>query len=169
MSTPDQPSDPLQPSDPASSSPYAPPPADASAPGAPANGQAAASVPAYGGPPAHDRPPAYGQPAAYGQAPYGQPPYGQAPAYGYAADLPKNGLAVWSLVLGIASLVLCGLFSGIPAIVVGNKAKRAAAAGEANNESLATGGIITGWIGTVLSGLGVLIVLVATLSVWQTS
>ena len=102
----------------------------------------AGGTPAYGGPP----------PAAPPPAPGGYEPY------------PQNSLGVWSLVLGIVSLVMCGLFTGIPAIIVGNKAKAAVRAGQANNEGLATGGVITGWIGTILSVLGLVIWVIALIA-----
>ena len=112
------------------------------------------SQPAYG-----STPPPYGSQGGYGGG-YAQSPYGQ-PAYGY----PKNSLAVWSLVLGIVAFVLsCGLFTGIPAIIVGHKARAAVAEGQANNPGMATAGIVLGWIATVLSILGVvlLVILLAT-------
>lgn len=94
-----------------------------------------ASGPAY-------PPPGAGYPAAgYGQSPYG-PVYGQ---------FPKNNLGVWSLVLGLVGMFVCGIFTAIPAIVVGANAKRAVAAGEANNEGMATAGIILGWIQVALT------------------
>ncbi|GEL93465.1 DUF4190 domain-containing protein [Cellulomonas composti] len=125
-----------------------------------------ATPPPYGTqPPAYGaEPPAYGaQPSAYGSAPaYGAPPaYGAAPVYGGSQyglqNYAKNSLGVWSLVLGILSIVMCGLFTGIPAIIVGNNAKKAVAAGEANNLGTAQGGVITGWIGTALSLLGIVL------------
>lgn len=103
----------------------------------------------------------YQQPASpYQQqaSPYqqtGATPYPAAP--GYPAQyggmpFPKNDLAVWSLVLGIISIAVgCGLLAGIPAIIVGNKARQAVRNGQADNDGMALGGIITGWIGTVLS------------------
>ncbi|MBD8077670.1 DUF4190 domain-containing protein [Cellulosimicrobium arenosum] len=115
---------------------------------------------------AEDQPP-------QGQPPQDQPPHGQAypqgypasdaagvppyaaapPGYGYApTPYPRNDLAVWSLVLGIASYVLsCGLFTGIPAVIVGYKARGAVQAGEANNGGMATAGIILGWVAIGLS------------------
>jgi len=75
------------------------------------------------------------------------------PAYYY----PRNDLGVWSLVLGIAGLVLgCVFFTGVPAVVVGMRARRAVAEGQANNPGLATAGIVLGWISI---GLGVVAVL----------
>lgn len=114
--------------------------------------------------------PAYPAAPQYGSAPqqYGAPGYGT--PYPYTAyAYPKNNLGVWALALGIASLVLCGFFSGIPAIIVGNKAKKAALAGEADNAGMATAGIVTGWIGTALSALGVLFYVVAIVIAIATS
>jgi hypothetical protein len=124
--------------------------------------------------------PAYGQPGpdAYGQAPtYGQQPYGQQPGYdqhpafaqqpggypgagpaaGWGAPpyvpvygYPKNGLGVWSLVLGIVALVCFGPIAGIPAIITGVLGRKAATRGEANNGGLALAGIILGAVGSAL-------------------
>jgi len=97
-----------------------------------------------------------GQPAPYEQTSYQQPQGpayaqgGQPYAYG-AAPLPKNNLGVWSLVLGILSIVMgCGLFTGIAAIVTGTKSRKAAAEGLADNGGMGLAGLIMGWIGTVL-------------------
>ena len=119
--------------------------------------------------------PPYGQPAAYGVQPpaYGSPPpyvqpggYAQ-PAYGF----PKNSLAVWSLVLGIVSFVLsCGFFTGVPAIIVGSKAKKAVAEGQANNGGMATAGIILGWVATGLAVIGiVIIIIIAATGNWDST
>lgn len=107
----------------------------------------------------------YGAPAPYAGQPYpgqpypaqpypgqpypGQPYPGQpyAPAYAY----PKNQLGVWSLVLGIVGVVVgCVFLTGIPAVILGNNAKRAVAAGEANNLGVAQAGIVLGWISIAL-------------------
>jgi hypothetical protein len=100
--------------------------------------------------------PAYGQPASYEQSPYQQqaqgPAYaqgGQPYAYG-AAPLPKNNLGVWSLVLGILSVLGCGLLTGIAAIITGSKSRKAAAEGQADNGGMGLAGLIMGWVGTVL-------------------
>ncbi|RPF21131.1 DUF4190 domain-containing protein [Myceligenerans xiligouense] len=96
-------------------------------------------------------------------SPYQQSPYQQQPgatpypaAPGYPAQyggqpFPKNDLGVWALVLGIISIVMCGFLAGIPAIIVGNKARQAVRNGEADNDGMGLAGIITGWIGTVIS------------------
>lgn len=123
-------------------------------------------------PPSYPQP-GYGQP---GQAPAGPPSYGQYgqpgyPAAGgyptgaYGAGTEQNNLGVWALVLGIVSYVCSlGFLTGIPAIILGNKAKRAAAEGRANNPGMGTAGVILGWIATVLSLLGIIIfiILIAT-------
>lgn len=84
-----------------------------------------------------------GQP--YAGQPYPGQPY--PPAYVY----PKNQLGVWSLVLGIVGIVVgCVFVTGIPAVILGNNAKRAVAAGEANNLGMAQAGIVLGWISIAL-------------------
>ncbi|MFF3064017.1 DUF4190 domain-containing protein [Oerskovia sp. NPDC057915] len=99
--------------------------------------------------------PPYGAPQ---QSPYGASPYPAAGAPGGYGYYPRNDLGVWALVLGIASFVLsCGFLTGIPAIIVGTKAKRAVAAGEANNGGLAQAGVILGWIASVLMVLGIIL------------
>jgi hypothetical protein len=158
MSTPNPPSD-----------PYGQPqqqPGQPEQPAQPQYGQYApqdpSGAPQPGGYPQYGQ---QGQPAdqPYGQQPYGQQPYGQAPAYpayqgqpygGPVYGYPKNSLAIWSLVLGIAAFVLsCGFLTGIPAVIVGNNAKKAVARGEANNGGMATAGIVLGWVSIVLGVL----------------
>ncbi|QJW36664.1 DUF4190 domain-containing protein [Cellulosimicrobium protaetiae] len=104
-----------------------------------------------------------GAPQYPGQQYPGQQYPGQqypAGAYGAPPYYPKNSLAVWSLVLGIASFVLsCGFFTGIPAVIVGNAAKRAVAEGQADNDGMATAGIILGWVAIGLSVVGLILLL----------
>jgi len=71
---------------------------------------------------------------------------------------------VLGLLLGIVSFVLCGFLAGIPAVIVGSKAKKAVANGEANNGGMATAGIILGCIAIVIAvlRLGLLALLLAT-------
>ena len=156
MSTPNEPQnpygsgDPQQPQDPSGAPQYpaAPPPYS----------QGPAEPPAYPGAGAPQYPgaasPQYPSATPYGSAPGG---YAQ-PGPGYGAAYPKNSLAVWSLVLGIVSFVLsCGFLTGIPAVIVGNNAKKAVARGEANNGGMATAGVILGWIAIALSVLGIIL------------
>lgn len=143
MSTPNQPQD-----------PYSQPGGDGSgqqpggAPGGiPQYGQYSSSDPAAG----YGQPQAYGQPAAYQQDTYG-------------GNFPKNSLAVWSLVLGIVGLAVCGLFTAIPGIVLGSQAKKANARGEANNRSLATAGFIVSWIAVGLYVVGIVLFIIAVVA-----
>ena len=74
------------------------------------------------------------------------------------APYPRNSLGVWSLVLGIASVVLAlGVVTGIPAIIIGNQGRRAVRAGEADNERMALTGVVLGWVSLAI--LAVVIVL----------
>ncbi len=103
--------------------------------------------PAYGGYPA--------QPYGSGPDPYGPPP-------------KASGKATTSLVLGIASMVVfcLGFVLGIPAIVVGVKARKDIRNGQGRltGDGLALGGIITGVIGSLL-GLAVLGLVIATIAI----
>jgi hypothetical protein len=131
-------------------------------------GYAAPDTPAGGstdfGTPAADvsTPPAYGTPPPPGSASFGTPPpspaYG-APAYGAPPPSPAtNSGATTSLILGIASLLMCGLITGIPAIFIGRKARKeiAESNGQQGGDGMALGGLITGIIGTIWSVLGIL-------------
>lgn len=81
------------------------------------------------------------------------------------AAYPRNSLGVWSLVLGIASVVLAlGVFTGIPAIIVGNQGRRAVRAGEANNEGMALTGVVLGWISLVILAVVVLLLVLRFLA-----
>ncbi len=82
-------------------------------------------------------------------------------------NLPTNGYAIASLVLGICSLVLCSAW-GLPtlicaplAIYFGGVARRQVARGgyAPSSAGLATAGRIMGWIGVSFLVLGVLVVL----------
>lgn len=88
-------------------------------------------------------PPQYGAP---------QPPYGGAPA-------PNHPRATLILVLGIVSIVCCGLFTGIPAIIMGRSALAEIDANptQYGGRSQVNAGYICGIIGTALSVLGILI------------
>jgi hypothetical protein len=97
--------------------------------------------------------------------PPGQPGPGQYPAPGQypVAPAPTSGKATTSLVLGIVSLVACGLLLGIPAMIVARQAKQEirASNGQLGGEGLATAGFVTGLLGTLWSLLAAgLVVLV---------
>jgi hypothetical protein len=87
----------------------------------------------------------------------GQPPaYGGGMPGGPTRDHPRATLI---LVLGIVSIVCCGLFTGIPAIIMGRGALREidAAPGTFRNRGTVKAGYICGIVGTVLSAIGILI------------
>lgn len=190
MSTPNEPRDPSTPDDRPTGdagTPDAPPPPPAApgqgpsypagtspdAPGAPGAGQPpygtgapgyGASTPGYGAA-TPGQPPAYGagDPAAYGQAPaYGGYEQGAA-GYGAPASTARNSLGVWSLVLGIVSILTCclvvGVIPGAIGIWLGIRGRGAAKRGEATNGGLSLTGIILGVLG-VLAGLYFLVSIV---------
>lgn len=102
---------------------------------------------------------------SYPQTGYAQTEYPPAPYQqpGYVSPYPKNDLAVWSLVLGLAGFVLGCLFvTGIPAVILGRNAQRAVAEGQANNPGLATTGVVLGWVSIALS-VGLLVLLGLTM------
>ena len=61
------------------------------------------------------------------------------------------------LILGVLSLVCCGLFTGIPAIIMGKKALEESNKAHYNNVAIIRAGWICGIIGTALSVLGAII------------
>jgi hypothetical protein len=65
----------------------------------------------------------------------------------------QNQKALWSMILGIAGLVCCGLFTAIPAIILGHMGKKEidASGGAQSGRGMAQAGFIMGIIGTVLS------------------
>jgi hypothetical protein len=91
------------------------------------------------------------------QAPPPPPPY-VPPAY--APPAPNHPAAVPALVLGILSVVMCGLFTGIPAIVMGRRATREIRADRTrfSGEGMAQAGFWTGVAGTALSALALVLI-----------
>ena len=71
----------------------------------------------------------------------------------------NNTKAIISLVLGILSLLCCGFFAGIPAIIVGRSEVKAIDEGRSDpaNRNLAQIGWILGLVGTILSAIGALV------------
>ena len=72
---------------------------------------------------------------------------------------PNSSKATTSLILGIVSVVMCGLFLGIPAMIVSRQAKREIreSQGRLGGEGLATAGFVTGLIGTIWSVVGAIL------------
>lgn len=88
-------------------------------------------------------PPQYGAP---------QPPYGGMPA-------PDHPRATLVLILGILSIPCCGLFTGIPAIIMGRSALSEIDANPSQfgGRGKVNAGYICGIIGTALSVIGIII------------
>jgi putative exporter of polyketide antibiotics len=92
-----------------------------------------------------NQPPPPPPPGGYGGDQYGG---------GYAA--PKtNQKAIWALVTGILSVICCGIFAGIPALILGNSAKKdiAASGGTQTGSGMAQAGFILGIISIALTAL----------------
>jgi hypothetical protein len=86
-----------------------------------------------------------------------EPNYPQNPNYypGPAA-LPTSTMAIVSLISGIVGLTIIPFIGSIIAIVTGQSARAETRSNppRASGDGLATAGIIMGWIGVVLGGLG---------------
>ena len=87
----------------------------------------------------------------YPEGQYNQQPGGYVPGgFGPRPD-EKNSLGVWSLWLGIASFLCCGLLTAIPSIIVGYLGIQAANEGRATNKGMSIAGIVLSVVGTVLA------------------
>lgn len=95
------------------------------------------------------------QPYAGQQQPYGQQPYQQGPQWG--TPRPKHPKATTALVLGILSLVVCGVLAPFAWVIGGRAvAEIDANPGAYEGRGEAQAGRILGIIGTVLLIVGVL-------------
>jgi putative exporter of polyketide antibiotics len=85
--------------------------------------------------------------------------------YGYAAP-QTNQKAIWALVTGILGIVCCGLLAGIPALILGNSAKKeiAASGGAQSGAGMAQAGFVLGIISVVLSVLYLLLLLAGVMA-----
>jgi general secretion pathway protein G len=85
----------------------------------------------------------------------------------YRSERPPqtSGLAISSLVLGILSCTILGFVAGIPAIICGHSARRKAriAPQSYGGGGLAVAGLVLGYVGTVVSAL-VLLVMVLSIT-----
>lgn len=102
-----------------------------------------------------DAPPADASPHA-AQQPYApQQPYAAQPAYGYAPAPPSSGVALASMITGIAALAL-GSMCGLPilaapvAIILGAMGMRETGPGQKAGCGFAITGLATGILGTVV-------------------
>ena len=109
-----------------------------------------------------DQPPTPPPPPPAGPPP-APPAYGQqAGGYGYQSTPRTNGLAIASLVLGIAQIFLC-IIGGILALVFGYISRRQIdeSGGTQGGRGMAIAGIILGWIGI---GLGIAYIVVIVIA-----
>ncbi len=117
--------------------------------------------PSSGQPPSGEQPGSdqggYGQLPGYGeQQGYPQQGYQNYPGYGgYQQGQPAgyqktSGLAVASLVLGIAQLLI-GIFAGIPAIITGHMARNRIRQTGEKGAGMALTGLIFGYVGVALA------------------
>jgi hypothetical protein len=76
---------------------------------------------------------------------------------------PVDTLAILSLVFGILSLLACGPFLGLPAVICGHMARKCAREESlpSSNGGLSLAGLITGYIGLVFYGILFIIYIVA--------
>jgi Domain of unknown function (DUF4190) len=73
-----------------------------------------------------------------------------------------SGIAIASLVLGLAGFVMFPVVPGVIAIVLGNRAKREIAARPGlGGEGLASAGVVLGWIGIAFGALAVFMLVIA--------
>lgn len=115
------------------------------------------------------QPPAYGQQPTYGQQQYGQQAYGQQQPNPYQPygqpgyDRPTtNGLAIASLITGIAGLVFIPILPSIAAIILGLIGRGQIKARRQTGSGLALTGIILGIVGLVVwIGLIILFIVLA--------
>jgi hypothetical protein len=118
-------------------------------------------------PPPAGPPPAPSPPPSPPPTPPPAPPaYGQQPGgYGYTATPGTNGLAIASLVLGIAQIFLC-IIGGILALVFGYISRRQIdeSGGTQGGRGMAIAGIILGWIGIGL-GIAYIVVIIIVVAV----
>lgn len=65
--------------------------------------------------------------------------------------------AIWSLVLGILSLLCFGFFAGIPAVICGHvaRSKVRQSQGTLTGDGMALAGLILGYIGLVITTIGI--------------
>ncbi|HLN76492.1 MAG TPA: DUF4190 domain-containing protein [Nocardioidaceae bacterium] len=76
----------------------------------------------------------------------------------------SNQKALWSMILGILSIVTCGIFAGIPAIILGGSARKeiAGSGGMQSGEGMAKAGVILGWISVAITVLVIIFVVIGT-------
>jgi hypothetical protein len=98
---------------------------------------------------------------APGAVVYAAPP----PAQVYAAQPQTDSNALVSLILGVLSIFGLSILTGIPAIILGNIARKniRASGGRLTGDGLAVAGIIMGWVSVGFAVVGILLVIIFVL------
>lgn len=114
-------------------------------------------------PPPGNTPPPPGGGGNYPPPPGGgyPPPsggYGGDYGGGYAQPV-TNQKALWAMILGILSIACCGILAGIPALILGNSAKKeiAASGGAQKGDGMAKAGVILGIVSIVITVLYIIV------------
>ena len=96
---------------------------------------------------------------SYSNQPPPPPPGGDYGAAGGYAQPKTNQKAVWALITGILSLICCGIIAGIPAIILGNSAKKeiAASGGMQSGGGMAQAGFVLGIISIAITILWIIL------------
>lgn len=78
---------------------------------------------------------------------------------GYGAPPEQNKKALWSMILGIIGIVCCGFFTGIPALILAQQAKKeiVASGGRQTGSGQATAGLVLGIISIVFGVIGIIL------------
>lgn len=118
-------------------------------PGYPQPGYPQPGYPQGGYPQAGYPQPGYGQPG-YPQPGYAPPATYAAGGYAYAAAPANNGLAVASLVLGIAGIFVIPFIGSIAAVIMGHIARKQIRERGEGGDGMAVGGLVTGYLGVAI-------------------
>ncbi len=88
-----------------------------------------------------------------------------APAQVYVAQPQTDSNALVSLILGLLSIVAFSILTGVPAIILGNNARKniRASGGRLTGDGLAVAGIIMGWVSVGFAVIGILLVIIFVL------
>jgi hypothetical protein len=91
---------------------------------------------------------------------YSEPP--PPPAYGApppgAAAAGNNSKALWSMILGIVGLVCCGLFAGVPAIILALSARKEIERTGQAGSGMATAGLVLGVISVIWGVISLILI-----------
>lgn len=109
--------------------------------------------------------------AGYPQPGYPQPGYGTyaASGYGYPAAPANNGLAVASLVLGIAGIFIVPIIGSIAAVIMGHMARKQIRERGEGGDGMAVGGLVTGYVGAAIWLAIILFAIILPLFVFATA